>query len=160
MTPDDGEDQPPADNSGDNPPRNIGSSPDGTTSAVPATPSKASSNVARKYARDICRTAEFFNMTYEERIDFLRENLAPGTIIPPGPVPVDTLADPLDKLAVRGFSAGTKRMMYKSPKQVEKYRGAKAEGTWEAYEQKYLGSYCALQGPRVTKQRKDRKSVV
>ena len=111
----------------------------------------------RKYARDIFRTAEFFYKSYDERVDFLRINLAPGIVIPPGPVSIDNLGDPLDKLATRGFSAEVKRAIVKSPKRVERYRGAKAEGTWEAWEQKYLGSYRALltlKGPKENKQRK------
>ena len=73
----------------------------------------------RKYARDIFRTAEFFYKSYDERVDFLRINLAPGIVIPPGPVSIDNLGDPLDKLATRGFSAEVKRATVKAPSELK-----------------------------------------
>ena len=95
----DGEGKPPANHSGDNPPRNIGSSPDLTSSTVPP-----STNNVRKYARDICRTAEFFYKSYEESVDYFSAVLAPTELISPNPVSIDALGDLLDKLAMRGFS--------------------------------------------------------
>ena len=96
MSSEDGEAKPPANNSGESPPRKIGSSPD-----LALAKESPSTNDIRRFARDNCRTSEFFYKSYEERLDYLRDALAPGIVIPSNPVPHDVLKDPVDRLVIR-----------------------------------------------------------